>query len=425
MDSEQDDDADTQIGGEDSSEIGNDHEEDMEVDPGEEYVNSPLRSSTAAISVIPAPLTTISSAVAVAVPASTAVTFIAVAVDPDPEIAQKPPADESRRLFQRLWTDEDEIKLLRGFLDYTTSQQRSGVNSYHHDTAAFYEQIKSKLQLDFNKNQLVEKLRRLKKKYRNAVKKINSGKEISFKSPHDQASFEISRKIWSATGKIIGFEDNVLDDEENHNHNITATTAASSNFNLTHCSNPNFEVKIEDGVERKMGSSSSNRWKKRSRTKLERIEEERRFESDGIGPIVNNVELSGGGAGDNGNHGGGGNVTVAAMVEETLRSCLTPMLREFMNGTTPVNIPNYGGSRGIIPPLILPPFPSNLATFGFDGMVGLSRIHGQVGERVDEKWRKQQILELEVYSRRLELVQDHIRLALAELRATGCGGRNG
>lgn len=32
----------------------------------------------------------------------------------------------------------------------------------------------------------------------------------------------------------------------------------------------------------------------------------------------------------------------------------------------------------------------------------------------DERWRKQQILELEAYSRRLELVQEQIRATLHE-----------
>jgi hypothetical protein len=38
---------------------------------------------------------------------------------------------------------------------------------------------------------------------------------------------------------------------------------------------------------------------------------------------------------------------------------------------------------------------------------------------MDEKWRKQHILELEVYSKRLELVQDQIRAQLDELRSMG------
>jgi hypothetical protein len=41
------------------------------------------------------------------------------------------------------------------------------------------------------------------------------------------------------------------------------------------------------------------------------------------------------------------------------------------------------------------------------------------GEVVDEKWRKQQILKLEVYSKRLELVQDQIKASIDELRSVG------
>ncbi|WZZ41908.1 hypothetical protein YC2023_038167 [Brassica napus] len=36
---------------------------------------------------------------------------------------------------------------------------------------------------------------RLKKKYRNVMSKFDLGKEVFFKSPHDQSTFEISRKI--------------------------------------------------------------------------------------------------------------------------------------------------------------------------------------------------------------------------------------
>ncbi|KAL5722197.1 hypothetical protein ACHQM5_005745 [Ranunculus cassubicifolius] len=107
--------------------------------------------------------TTPTTALAVAVHQPSSISII-----PTPESVQKPSAafDDSRRLFQRLWTDEDEIGLLQGFLDYTSQRGGFKNSAYHHDTAPFYDQIKSKLQLDFNKNQLVEKLRRLKKKYR-------------------------------------------------------------------------------------------------------------------------------------------------------------------------------------------------------------------------------------------------------------------
>lgn len=38
-------------------------------------------------------------------------------------------------------------------------------------------------------------------------------------------------------------------------------------------------------------------------------------------------------------------------------------------------------------------------------------------EWMDERWRKLQIMELEVYSKRVELVQDEIKAALEELRS--------
>ncbi|XVF31202.1 hypothetical protein REPUB_Repub16aG0125200 [Reevesia pubescens] len=214
-----------------NDDVLNDEEDEELLEEEEEDINSP--------SLLPQPIAAAVSSVSVAtvplaVPSSVAVTIAAVPTDESPPDSKrqrvdstvtekKPPLpqqfDDSRRLFQRLWTDEDEIELLQGFLDYTTSRTNSNPSSsYHHhyDTTLFYDQIKSKLQLDFNKNQLVEKLRRLKKKYRNVMNKISSGKDFSFKSPHDQATFEISRKIWSnSVGKV---EDNVLDDDENNNN---------------------------------------------------------------------------------------------------------------------------------------------------------------------------------------------------------------
>ncbi|KAK8967462.1 hypothetical protein KSP40_PGU007552 [Platanthera guangdongensis] len=40
---------------------------------------------------------------------------------------------------------------------------------------------------------------RLKKKYRNAVARMRTGRGLVFKSPHDPTTYEISRKIFSST----------------------------------------------------------------------------------------------------------------------------------------------------------------------------------------------------------------------------------
>ena len=111
------------------------------------------------------------------------------------------PFSDSRRLFQRLWTDEDEIVILEGFLDFVTRRGTTH-NNYQHDTGSFYEQIKNKIQLDFNKNQLIEKIQRLKKKYRTVESRMKAmGQAFTLKSAHEEATYEISKQIWSSTFK--------------------------------------------------------------------------------------------------------------------------------------------------------------------------------------------------------------------------------
>ncbi|XP_010494072.1 PREDICTED: probable transcription factor At5g28040 [Camelina sativa] len=376
-------------------------------DPEYEDLNSP--SMVSAISTAPAAAKSSSSTgtVTVALPAGSAVPVASIPSDSDQKwhrmteiVHQRPPIDDSRRLFQRLWTDEDEIELLRGFLDYITSHR--GYSSHSPDTAPFYEQIKSKLQLEFNKNQLVEKLRRLKKKYRNVMSKISSGKEVFFKSPHDQATFDISRKIWNQTGKIIGFEDNSVMDFEETNH--VNNTNGSSSFNIS-IGNANADVvDLENGLEKKVTMS-----RKRSRSRIGKIDEDK--------PILAPCEMPPNAVNLNENVAAVGEFSdgksLGGLIEETVKNCVSPMIKEMMNGTTGMMMAAMGGfpgggahALGALSPMLIPSM-----NLGFGGK-GAG----------DQRWRRQQILELEVYSRRLELVQEQIRATVNELKTLPNGG---
>ncbi|KAL1294280.1 hypothetical protein HN51_055008 [Arachis hypogaea] len=113
------------------------------------------------------------------------------------------------RQYQRLWTKQDEIELLRGYLEYV--RRNKGVRkSLQNDVASFYGDVCHKLNVDFNKNQLVEKLRRLKRKHKVTLDKGNLGK-VSFRNPQDETIFEISHKIW---GKDIDTDQLVEEEEE-------------------------------------------------------------------------------------------------------------------------------------------------------------------------------------------------------------------
>ncbi|KAK1410709.1 hypothetical protein QVD17_37248 [Tagetes erecta] len=300
------------------------------------------------------------------------------------------PVDESRRLFQRLWTDEDEIELLQGFLEYNNQRVVNNPfhhHHHHHDTTAFYDQIKDKLQLDFNKNQLVEKLRRLKKKYRNVLGKISSGKDYVFKSAHDQITFDISCKIWNneatvvSTTPVVADGGGRFDDDESNNPNF------NSNLNVTF----NLNEQNSNGVG--YGNSSEKkipRSRKRSRSGGVKIEEKviQQQPSPPAAAMASNSSNS-----------------IPNLVEETVKSCLLPLFKELLEGSSNVQGRGFRGlsSGGM-----------NLDPFGlsFGGLMSLP-----FGDVNDEKWRKQHILELEVCSKRLELVQDQIKSQLEELKS--------
>ncbi|KAL2470736.1 DNA-binding storekeeper protein-related transcriptional regulator [Abeliophyllum distichum] len=84
--------------------------------------------------------------------------------------------------------------------------------------------------------------------------------------------------------------------------------------------------------------------------------------------------------------------SISNVIEEIMRSCLFPILKELLENSMNLNRNGVHGTHGF--GLALSPMP-----LGFRGVTGGHRI-------VDEKWRKQQMLELEVFSKRLELVQD-------------------
>lgn len=342
-----------------------------------------------------------------------------------------------------MWTDEDEIELLQGFLEYTTT--RGATSSGHHlDTAAFYDQIKSKLQLDFNKNQLVEKLRRLKKKYRTVLSKMSSGKEFVFKSPHDQATFEISRKIWSNVSVNhrgpVEFDDDDQHFSQNPNPNpnpvIMAATPPmpnSSSYVISHINLNNAATPIEQkpaNFELMMGSNLGSSpvsaaaaaaaaaaklsSRKRPRVGIGKLDD--KFVRVDLGPSQGgNANVNANSSNVSNNNAVGNNVhvgsTMQGLIEETVRNCLSPMFKDLINNA--VNGAGLGagggnssGIRGV------GALAMNAIPLNFPG-VNL----GTSGEVMDERWRKQQILELEVYSKRLELVQDQIKLTLEELRS--------
>ncbi|XP_062013380.1 probable transcription factor At1g61730 [Rosa rugosa] len=105
----------------------------------------------------------------------------------DPEEDGVEEESKKSKLFQRLWSDEDEIIILKGMNEYKT---KKGVDPYA-DMTAFHEFIKKSLKVDVTKIQLQDKIRRMRKKFENNVKKKHKPTKA-----HDSKTFELSKKVW-------------------------------------------------------------------------------------------------------------------------------------------------------------------------------------------------------------------------------------
>ncbi|KAL1829551.1 hypothetical protein ACET3Z_007963 [Daucus carota] len=94
------------------------------------------------------------------------------------------------------WHWKDEIALLGGIVDF---KAETG-GDWNSKLDVFYESVKDLLSVKLTKNQLSEKVKRLKKKFQTNVGKFQNGEEPVFSKPHESKLFELSQKIWGSEG---------------------------------------------------------------------------------------------------------------------------------------------------------------------------------------------------------------------------------
>ncbi|KAI3812188.1 hypothetical protein L1987_16895 [Smallanthus sonchifolius] len=105
--------------------------------------------------------------------------------------------DEKKSVIKRVWSVDDELLLLQGFIDYQSKKGCSPLS----DMDGFYQFTMSSLPGRASKSQLYEKVRRLKKKFRvNSEKVSGNGEDPVFSKPHERKLFELSSKIWGIDG---------------------------------------------------------------------------------------------------------------------------------------------------------------------------------------------------------------------------------
>jgi hypothetical protein len=314
-------------------------------------------------------------------------------------------AEDSRRLFQRLWTDEEELLILRGFLEFT-SRRGTAFASHQYDTGPFYEEIRRKLSFDFSKNQLIEKLRRLKKKYRVcAGRMVAQGGAFAFRSAHEGAIYDVARHIWRPALKREGAAGGDASDEDDINPAEAAAAAA---------------VAPPGAVDEGGGGTGSHTPRGRgSRRGRRRTAQEMEAPSMPATPALMSI---------------GQQPAVVAMENSVPLISPPPPLRAPMLAPVTANGPTEDDIRSILSPLLKELISSvtvaGQTELGLGLDMGFGRVTGANIPRLDfgvaglnpvapsgEKWRQQQILELEVYLKRIELVREQVTTVLEELRS--------
>ncbi|KAM7262283.1 hypothetical protein ACFE04_021360 [Oxalis oulophora] len=87
-------------------------------------------------------------------------------------------------LFEKLFTEQDEITVLKGIHDYIT---KYGGKDPLNDIDEFFHLINDSLQCEANPTKMKDKIKRMNKKYlKNSIKNRNNGTEPNFKKPYDQ-----------------------------------------------------------------------------------------------------------------------------------------------------------------------------------------------------------------------------------------------
>ncbi|CAK9135455.1 unnamed protein product [Ilex paraguariensis] len=122
--------------------------------------------------------------------------------DSEKKISSVTQDDSKKQLFQRLWSEDDEIVIVKGVIEYMAKKGADPVA----DMIAFHEFIRKSLHVDVTKTQLSDKVRRLRKKYENNASKEEEGKERNFAKPHEQKLYELSKKIWGGEGNSVAIE---------------------------------------------------------------------------------------------------------------------------------------------------------------------------------------------------------------------------
>lgn len=102
----------------------------------------------------------------------------------------------------KVWTPREEIILLSVIADIVRPGIGSTVNNADIDWNQLLEKVSQKLEGNVTRRQVYEKARRLKNKFSNVERKLNSGRFSTFKDANEEEAYRLYQQVWGSHGTL-------------------------------------------------------------------------------------------------------------------------------------------------------------------------------------------------------------------------------
>jgi hypothetical protein len=289
--------------------------------------------------------------------------------------------------FQRIWSETDELRFLQGLLG--CGAQGQGL-AFPRDLNVFYDQFSESMPQPYTRSQLSEKLRRLKKKYRVCAKRmLAQGGTFAFRSAHEGAIYDVARHIWRPAFKPDGSDEDDINPAEEADEGGGGNTSA-------HTPRGRGSRRGRRRTAQEMETPSMPATPAAAILVTDSIAQEPAVVAleSSVPPIAPPPPLP-------------APVTANGPTEDDFRSILSPLLKELISSITVAGQTELGSGLGMGFGRV-----SGTDILGLRfGVAGLNPVAPS-----GDKWKQQQILELEVYLKRIELVREQVTTVLQELR---------
>lgn len=300
---------------------------------------------------------------------------------------------KSGKKAPQVWNSKDELTFLNELLSFT-----KGGKGFPKNMSPAYDHVRSVMGIQYSNKQLRDKLRRLKAKFQSLVENMGAN-NYSYKNEDEANMYKLCKQLW-------GGEDESDDGDDEHRPNVETVGKQSMNgTEKKKKKKPPIDAEEDNQEKAKYGEDQEE-------------EEEGQDELKRNKTVTNaSVESSGGDV-----------ERITRELYSQIREERDEMMNELKSSVVKILEESQAKKRAMIEGYfsnsradhVQHPY-SSLMT-GIHSGRPVPLLNRVKAEALEEKWRKQQIVEMKAFLGRLDLLQEECEMCLEELgEPTGSG----